>query len=62
MRPEVAIIHLSVYSINEVMPSGPHFTLEMVLVESNQNWMIRIIIQIVIYVVYDPIQELFAYS
>ena len=61
MRPEVAIIHLSVYSVNEVMPSGPHFTLEMVLVESNQNWMIRIIIQIVIYFVYDPIQELFAY-
>ena len=57
----MAIIHLSVYSVNEVMPSGPHFTLEMVLVESNQNWMIRIIIQIVIYFVYDPIQELFAY-
>ena len=44
------------------MPSGSHFTLEMVLVESPQNWMIRIIIQIVIHFVYDPIQELFAYS
>lgn len=62
VRPEVAIIHLSDYSINEVMPSGSHFTLEMVLVESPQNWMIRIIIQIVIHFVYDPIQELFAYS
>ena len=59
VRPEVAIIHLSDYSINEVMPSGSHFTLEMVLVESPQNWMIRIIIQIVIHFVYDPIQELF---
>ena len=58
----MAIIHLSDYFINEVMLSGPHFTLEMVLVESLQNWMIRIIIQIVIYFVYDPIQELFAYS
>lgn len=55
MRLEMGIINLSVYSINGIMPSGPHYTLEMVPVVSLQNWMIKVIVQIVIYFLCDPV-------
>lgn len=48
-------LNLSICSINGIMPSSPHYTLEMVLVVLLQNQMIRIIVEIVTYFLDDPL-------
>lgn len=53
MRLDVGRLNLSVYSINGIMPSSPYYTLEMVLVVLLQNQMIRIIVEVVTYFLYD---------